>query len=165
MNIAQADKLSDAICESDVEKVSLAIAERKPTAKQLTQYLDIAEQTMKIRQDILVAGRWAPKIKDRFKACIVWTALSYFGLVISTEAFQEYVTRNTPDELVKARARLTVLAFFASTIASSIALLTRFESEDLEKKYANAVAIKGMLYDLLDLETIDSANKIAALSR
>ncbi|MDR3551122.1 MAG: hypothetical protein P4L31_06945 [Candidatus Babeliales bacterium] len=147
----QADKLSDAIRVSDVEKVGLLLTESKPTNKQLIKYLDTAEQIIRLRRDNLVVAGYRPTLKVATKYYTFLGLVSLLGCCFSAAIAAE--SKSVED---KNRAIFIAYVTGLSTIGSLIA--ARYHGNvDMASYHADAITIKEMLYDYSDYAAIDFA--------
>lgn len=159
MFAAHADQLSDAIQESDLQKVTSLLSELTLTDKQLTKYLDSAEQVIKTRRDCLHAKiilAEVPRSNIRgcfeiaFLACLSSSGISAI-LRAYNNTYNDWGTSHFKD--MESKCNKAMLGSPTGLTIIMIAFLICMQN-DIKKfrehrstLYENAIRIKELLYD------------------
>jgi hypothetical protein len=158
---AQADILSDAIMASNIQEVRRLLAQNIIDGKNIIKYLDIAEQTIRLRRDNSIIYKYQfsiPQDKRVTSNAILGISAGLFLLSLVTVSYEPemnslcnrlHIPNKIPLALGVSATRIGVL-FFAYGLAYKL-YHTKFEYTCYA--YRNAVLIKELLYETLNSQT------------
>lgn len=144
MSTIQADQLSDAIKESNIEEVQSLLSELNPTHQQLIKYLDTAEKVILTRQ-IQLNPNIAVSIPYSFINSWVPGVICLGGMT-SCLALADYYEKCKCNNQKTGICAIASLAFGAAFFINAIRFL-RYNVQIRLELHKNAITIKETLYD------------------